>query len=242
MGIVGTPQWSPPARPTRRTCSANRPWPTRSSAWRSRCRATDRRRNRRLLVLEAVNDKTGEVEKRWTPPAVDVSGGQAMLATDLDWENPKLWWPDEPNCYRLRITVQVDGQPADVQRDAVRLPPVDARRHSPAAERRQVAGLHRARRARHHAGGASGLAEEPEVQLRLQPHVAAARRAVQVAGPGAGGSARVHGPRRRADPPHRLPGRRSGRLSARTSSRNSARTGSTISRPGSKANATTPAS
>ncbi len=43
MGIVGTPSGSPPARLTRRTCSANLPWPTRSWAWRSRCKATGRR-------------------------------------------------------------------------------------------------------------------------------------------------------------------------------------------------------
>lgn len=67
------------------------------------------------LVLEAVNDKTGQVEKRCTSTAVDLSDGRATLATDVDWENPRLWWPAEPNCYRLRSTVQVDGQPVDVQ-------------------------------------------------------------------------------------------------------------------------------
>jgi hypothetical protein len=63
------------------------------------------------LVIEAVNDKTGEVEQRWTPPPVEVSAGQAVLDTELDWGNPKLWWPDEPNCYRLRVSVAADSKP-----------------------------------------------------------------------------------------------------------------------------------
>ncbi|RMF87401.1 MAG: hypothetical protein D6741_20590, partial [Planctomycetota bacterium] len=30
------------------------------------------------------------------------------------WENPKLWWPDDPHLYRLRTTVLVNDSPADV--------------------------------------------------------------------------------------------------------------------------------
>lgn len=68
-----------------------------------------------VLTVEAVNDKTSEVEKKWTLPVVDVSKGDAKIVTDLDWESPKLWWPDEPNCYRLRTTVAIDSKPVDIQ-------------------------------------------------------------------------------------------------------------------------------
>ena len=60
------------------------------------------------VVLEALNDKTGAVEQRWTPPPVDLSAGEGRLDAELDWPNPKLWWPDEPHCYRLRVTVSGD--------------------------------------------------------------------------------------------------------------------------------------
>lgn len=68
-----------------------------------------------VLTVEAVNDKTSEVEKKWTLPVVDVTSGEAKIVTDLDWENPKLWWPDDPNCYRLRTTVTIDSKPVDIQ-------------------------------------------------------------------------------------------------------------------------------
>jgi len=115
MGIVGTPQWiaAGPAYAADVFCKpsvADKKLGVEIAVQSSRSAV-----KQASLVLEAVNDKTGEVEKRWTPAPVDVSSGRAMLATDLDWENPKLWWPDEPNCYRLRTTVQVDGRPVDVQ-------------------------------------------------------------------------------------------------------------------------------
>jgi len=39
---------------------------------------------------------------------------QAVLLAD-SWVNPKPWWPDTPDLYRLRTTVVVNGQPDDIQ-------------------------------------------------------------------------------------------------------------------------------
>ena len=115
MGIVGTPQWiaAGPVYTADVFCKpsvANKQLGVEIAV-----QATRSAVKQAVVGLEAVNDKTGEVEKRWAPLPLDLSGGHGMLATDLAWENPKLWWPDEPNCYRLRTTVQVDGQPVDVQ-------------------------------------------------------------------------------------------------------------------------------
>ena len=115
MGIVGTPQWivAGPVYTADVFCKpsvANKKLGVEIAVQNNR--PTTKQAS---VLVEAVNDKSGEVEKRWAPLPADLGGGHAMLAADLDWENPKLWWPDEPNCYRLRTTVQVDGQPVDVQ-------------------------------------------------------------------------------------------------------------------------------
>lgn len=68
------------------------------------------------LLCEAVNDKTGKVE--WTAPAQAVALEPAkdqVLKIAGKWETPALWWPDEPNLYRLRTTLSIGGKPADVQ-------------------------------------------------------------------------------------------------------------------------------
>jgi beta-galactosidase len=67
------------------------------------------------LLCEAVNDKTGQIE--WTAPAQKVAveaRGRQLLAFAAPWPTAKLWWPDEPNLYRLRTTVRRDNQPVDV--------------------------------------------------------------------------------------------------------------------------------
>jgi beta-galactosidase len=115
MGIVGTPQWiaagptytadvfCKPSVADKRlgveiTIQNNRPAAAQAS-----------------VLIEAVNDLTGEVEMHWGPLAVDGRAGQTVLTDQLAWDQPKLWWPDEPNCYRLRTTVQRDDQAVDVQ-------------------------------------------------------------------------------------------------------------------------------
>jgi hypothetical protein len=114
MGIVGTPQWiaAGPAYTADVFCKpsvADKQLGLEIAIQNNRPAVKQVR-----LLVEAVNDKTGEVEQRWAPVPVDLSRGHAMWAADLDWAKPRLWWPDEPHCYRLRTTVQVDGQPVDV--------------------------------------------------------------------------------------------------------------------------------
>jgi beta-galactosidase len=71
------------------------------------------------VLCEAVDDRTGEVEKAFGPIALDVPPGGIKTATVAGpWENPKLWWPvPEANLYRLRTTVLADGRPFDVHEE-----------------------------------------------------------------------------------------------------------------------------
>jgi len=67
------------------------------------------------VVCEAVNDRTGRVEKAFAARPFTLAG-RAEKTLDLaePWEKPKLWWPDEPNLYRLRATVRIGGKAVDV--------------------------------------------------------------------------------------------------------------------------------
>lgn len=62
------------------------------------------------VVCEAVNDKTGEVEKSFGPVAVQLPAKQSTMVTVKGaWTEPKLWWPvPDPDLYRLRTRV-MDG-------------------------------------------------------------------------------------------------------------------------------------
>lgn len=52
----------------------------------------------------------GTVENAEVP-----AGKEQMLDFAAKWENPRLWWPDEPNLYRLRTTMKLAGKPVDVK-------------------------------------------------------------------------------------------------------------------------------
>jgi beta-galactosidase len=68
------------------------------------------------LICEAVNDKTGQVEMTAPVQAFSIPAGkEQLLDFAAKWENPGLWWPDEPNLYRLRTTVKLAGKPVDVK-------------------------------------------------------------------------------------------------------------------------------
>lgn len=67
------------------------------------------------LVCEAVNSKTGETEKTFAPlPFALGAGEENTFEVAEAWQNPRLWWPDEPNLYSLRTTVRLQGKPVDV--------------------------------------------------------------------------------------------------------------------------------
>jgi hypothetical protein len=80
---------------------------------------TDRKINRPRILVEAIQDGSGEVEKSWTVPlaALEPNGATTVLAEALAWDNPKLWWPKpNPDLYRLRTMLRDDsGAVIDVQ-------------------------------------------------------------------------------------------------------------------------------
>ncbi|MCL1887468.1 MAG: hypothetical protein FWF96_01175, partial [Kiritimatiellaeota bacterium] len=66
-----------------------------------------------VVTLEAVNTKSGEVEKKFAPVNVALAAGEEkMVEITEPWADPKLWWPDEPNLYWLRATVVGRGVPS----------------------------------------------------------------------------------------------------------------------------------
>ena len=68
------------------------------------------------LVCEAINDKTGQVEMTAPAQAFSIPAGkEQVLDFAAKWEAPKLWWPDEPNLYRLRTTASTAGKAVDVK-------------------------------------------------------------------------------------------------------------------------------
>ena len=68
------------------------------------------------IAWEAVNSKTGEVEKKFAPQNFTLNAGEEkMFELSEGWANPKLWWPDEPNLYTLRVTTTAgDASARDV--------------------------------------------------------------------------------------------------------------------------------
>jgi beta-galactosidase len=71
------------------------------------------------LVIEAVDDATGRVERTFAPQAVDVGqGADSTQRIMLDWADARLWWPEpQPSLYRLRTTLRAGGKAIDVRED-----------------------------------------------------------------------------------------------------------------------------
>lgn len=62
-----------------------------------------------------VDDKSGAAEKSFAAKQFTVAAGaHQTLNLAEGWTNAKLWWPDDPNMYRLRVIVTMGGQPVDV--------------------------------------------------------------------------------------------------------------------------------
>jgi beta-galactosidase len=67
------------------------------------------------IQWEAVNSKTGLIEKTFARKPFTVAAGQKVVVKAADaWADPKLWWPDSPTLYDLRTTLLVGGQPVDI--------------------------------------------------------------------------------------------------------------------------------
>ncbi len=63
------------------------------------------------VTLEAsvIDAKTGEVAKTFANTTGTTEGADTKYTLTTSWENPKLWWPDEPNLYRVRLKVTATG-------------------------------------------------------------------------------------------------------------------------------------
>ena len=81
---------------------------------------------------EAVDDTTGQVEKRLRRQRRSrVAAGKTQTVTLTDaWENPKLWWPDTPQPVPAPHHGRRRRQAGRRERDAVRLSRVEDRRHA----------------------------------------------------------------------------------------------------------------
>jgi hypothetical protein len=66
------------------------------------------------LLCGVVHPRTKNVERPFAP--VDFSlpaGSEKTLHLAEKWENPRLWWPHEPQLYDLRASLHVNGQVVD---------------------------------------------------------------------------------------------------------------------------------
>ena len=70
---------------------------------------------RGAIQWQAINDKTGAVEKTFAAKPFNLPAKTEQVLNIADaWTNPQLWWPDAPNLYRLRATITLNNQPVDV--------------------------------------------------------------------------------------------------------------------------------
>ncbi|MGA2617201.1 MAG: glycoside hydrolase family 2 TIM barrel-domain containing protein [Thermoguttaceae bacterium] len=68
---------------------------------------------------EIVPAAGGKAEKTLAPRQVTLpAGSEAVIKLAETWENPRLWWPDDPALYQLSTTIVLDGRPIDVRRTA----------------------------------------------------------------------------------------------------------------------------
>ena len=68
------------------------------------------------IQWEAVDDATGQVQHAFKAHPFKAAPAQTQTVTLSDgWTDPRLWWPDTPNLYRLRTTIVVNGKPVDVK-------------------------------------------------------------------------------------------------------------------------------
>lgn len=66
------------------------------------------------IAWSALDDKSGEVVKTFAPKAFSLAANERQtLDLSESWTDPKLWWPDAPQMYRLRATIRVGGQALD---------------------------------------------------------------------------------------------------------------------------------
>ena len=65
---------------------------------------------------EAIADESGQVERVFAARPFQIAAGRSQTLTLNDrWANPRLWWPDTPDLYRLRTVVTVGGRAVDTK-------------------------------------------------------------------------------------------------------------------------------
>jgi beta-galactosidase len=61
----------------------------------------------------------GKAEKTFAAKEIELAPGVEQVVNFAEgWDNPRLWWPDQPDQYRAVTRVCVDGRPVDVRRTA----------------------------------------------------------------------------------------------------------------------------
>jgi len=73
---------------------------------------------KKIQVANAVFEPSGgKVEKPFTVKEMTLPAGKdAVLKLDEPWDDPKLWWPDEPNLHYLTTRILIDGKVVDVRK------------------------------------------------------------------------------------------------------------------------------
>lgn len=67
------------------------------------------------LSCQVVEAASGTVAKSFTPtPFNTPAGREHTLRITEKWENPRLWWPDDPDMYVLRTTIHAGDDVTDV--------------------------------------------------------------------------------------------------------------------------------
>jgi hypothetical protein len=74
-------------------------------------------RDRTVDIRNEVRS-VGFGEGEWTLPVQKIkltAGREQVIDVSEPWDNPRLWWPDDPVLYRLVTTIELDGRPIDVR-------------------------------------------------------------------------------------------------------------------------------
>jgi beta-galactosidase len=68
------------------------------------------------IVNEALPRPGAAAEKVFSAHEVTLAPGKEQVVSLAEaWDNPKLWWPDDPNLYELVTRVKMDGKTVDIR-------------------------------------------------------------------------------------------------------------------------------
>lgn len=59
------------------------------------------------MMIEVISAASGQVEKRFPAKAFSLAPGREEVFRLVEsWENPRLWWPDDPHLYQARAIIK----------------------------------------------------------------------------------------------------------------------------------------